>query len=90
MLVWCSVNRTTKEGKTLGPEQRISAYAALRAVTIDAAWQNFEERTKGSIEVGKLADFVVLAENPLSVEPARIKDIRILETIVGGESVLKD
>jgi predicted amidohydrolase YtcJ len=89
LLVWCSVNRTTKEGKVLGPEQRISPYAALRAVTIDAAWQNFEEKTKGSIEVGKLADLVVLAENPLKVDPARIKDIHIQETIVGGESCFR-
>ncbi len=86
LLVWCSVNRTMKDGRTLGPEQRISAFAALRAVTIDAAWQNFEEKTKGSIEVGKLADLVVLAENPLIVDPARLKDIEVLETIVGGET----
>ena len=54
-----------------------------------AAWQNFEEKTKGTIEPGKLADFVVLAENPLAIDPARIKDIPALETIVGGESWYK-
>jgi predicted amidohydrolase YtcJ len=86
LLVWCSVNRLMKDGKTLGPEQRIGIYAALRAVTIDAAWQNFEEKTKGSIEAGKLADLVVLAENPLTADPLRLKDIKILETIVGGET----
>src|SRR5262245_24953164 len=89
LLVWCSVNRMMKDGKTLGPEQRVSPFAALKAVTIDAAWQNFEENTKGSIEVGKQADLVVLAENPLTAEPARLKDIEILETIVGGETCFK-
>lgn len=89
LLVWCSVNRMMKDGTILGPEQRISPYAALRAVTIDAAWQNFEEETKGSLEVGKLADLVVLAENPLTSDPARLKDIEILETIVGGQTCFK-
>jgi len=87
LLVWCSVNRQTRDGKLLGDDQRISPFAALRAVTSDAAWQNFEEASKGTIEVGKLADFVVLAENPLQVDSAHIKDIPILETIVAGESV---
>ncbi|HEY2415137.1 MAG TPA: amidohydrolase [Pirellulaceae bacterium] len=87
LLVWCSVNRLTKDGQTLGDDQRISTFAALRAVTSDAAWQNFEESSKGTIEVGKLADFVVLAENPLKIDSTRIKDISILETVVAGETV---
>ena len=86
-LVWDAVNRVTTSGKVLGPAQRITPYQALRAVTIDAAWQNFEEDNKGSIAVGKLADFVVLEENPLTVDPERIRDIRVLATIVGGETV---
>ena len=86
-LVWDAVNRITTSGKVLGPEQRITPREALRAVTIDAAWQNHEERSKGSIEVGKLADFVVLEENPLSVAPEHIRDIRVLTTIVGDEVV---
>lgn len=88
-LVWVSVNRLTTGGKVLGPEQKITAQQALRAITIDAAWQNFEENIKGSIEPGKLADFVVLAENPLTVESVKIKDIPILETIVAGKTVYK-
>jgi predicted amidohydrolase YtcJ len=87
LLVWCSVNRITRDGKLLGDGQRISAFASLRAVTADAAWQNFEEASKGTIEVGKLADFVVLAENPLQIDPLGIKDIPILETIVAGDTV---
>jgi len=88
--VWVSVNRLTTSGKILGPEQRITPQQALRAVTIDAAWQNFEENIKGSIEPGKFADFVVLAENPLTIEPTKIKDIPILETIVAGKTVYKN
>ena len=88
-LVWVSVNRLTKSNKVLGPEQRVSVKEALRAVTIDAAWQNFEEDIKGSIEVGKFADFVILAENPFTVEPVKIRDIAVLETIVGGRTVYK-
>jgi len=86
-LVWDAVNRLTTSGKVLGPDQRITVREALRAVTIDAAWQNHEEDRKGSIEVGKLADFVLLEDNPLTIEPDRIRDIRVLSTIVGGEVV---
>jgi len=89
LLVWAAVNRLTRDGKVLGPQQRISVAEALRAVTIDAAWQNFEEERKGSIEPGKLADFVVLDENPLTVEPRRLKDIIVLETVVDGETVYR-
>ena len=86
-LVWDAVNRITTSGKVLGPEQRITPREALRAVTIDAAWQNHEEDLKGSIEIGKLADFVVLEENPLIVAREHIRDIRVLSTIVGDEVV---
>jgi hypothetical protein len=89
LLVWAAVDRRTRNGEVLGPQQRISVAEALRAVTLDAAWQNFEERDKGSIEAGKLADFVVLAENPVKVESRRLKDIAVLETIVGGETVYR-
>jgi hypothetical protein len=89
LLVWCAVNRVTRDGKVLGSEQRIGAYDALAAVTRDAAWQSYEEATKGTLEPGKLADFVVLAENPLTVDPMRIKDISIVETIVGGQTVYR-
>jgi predicted amidohydrolase YtcJ len=86
-LVWVSVNRLTKSERVLGGDQRVTAVEALRAITADAAWQNFEEKQKGSIEVGKLADFAVLSDNPLTVEPQRIREIQVLRTIVAGEGV---
>ena len=85
-LVWVAVNRLTRSGTVLGAGERITPEQALRAVTIDAAWQCFEEKTKGSIEKGKLADLVILDRNPLTIEPVRIRDIRVLETIVGGKT----
>jgi predicted amidohydrolase YtcJ len=86
-LVWAAVNRRTRSGFVVGPDERISVERALRAVTIDAAWQHFEEESKGSLEPGKLADLVILSANPLEVDGERIADIRVLETVVGGERV---
>jgi hypothetical protein len=87
--IWAAVNRITASGEVLGPEQRIPVIEALRAATINGAYQLFEEETKGSIEVGKLADFVVLSENPLQVDPMTIKDIQVLETIKEGKTIFK-
>jgi predicted amidohydrolase YtcJ len=83
--VFAAVNRITRNGEVLGPEFRLTPEEALRSVTIDAAWQTFDEKRKGSIEVGKLADFTILAENPLSVPPEGIKDIKVEEVIIGGK-----
>ncbi|MFZ4110737.1 MAG: amidohydrolase, partial [Polymorphobacter sp.] len=78
-----AVNRTTRSGHVLGPDQRLTPMEALQAMTIWPAYQHFEEATKGSIEPGKLADFVILDKNPLAVPPATIKDIKVLETMRG-------
>jgi len=86
-LLWASVNRVTRSGKVLGPEQRVSPLEALKSMTINAAFQYFEENRKGSITVGKLADLTVLSANPLTVEPMTIKDIQIEETIKEGISI---
>lgn len=89
MAVWAAVNRVSTSGQVIGPEQRVSPLEALRAYTIHAAYQHFRETEIGSIEKGKLADFVILGENPLTCDPMRIKDIRVLETIVGGQTVYR-
>lgn len=88
-LIAVAVNRTTSGGKVLGETEKIRAIEALKAVTINAAWQNFEEKEKGSIEVGKLADFVILNSNPADIVPDQIQNIQVLETVVGGETVYK-
>jgi len=86
-LVWAAVNRLTSSGRPIGPAERIPPMQALRAVTLDAAFQGFEEDRKGSLEPGKLADLVILSDSPLEVPRERIDRIRVLETIVAGESV---
>jgi predicted amidohydrolase YtcJ len=84
-LVWAAANRRTRSGFVVGEEQRIPVLAALRAVTIDAARQHFEEAEKGSLEPGKLADLVILSRSPLET-PETIDAIQVLETIVGGRT----
>ena len=85
--VWSAVNRISRKGVLNGPDQRITPYQALQAITINAAYQYGEEKTKGSIEVGKLADLVVLSANPLTVPTMQIKDIKVVETIKEGKTV---
>ena len=87
MLVWTAVNRVTSTGKVLGKDEAIPVLDALRGVTSEAAWQNFEEKDRGSIEPGKLADFVILDRNPLTVPPMELRDLQVLETLIGGEPV---
>jgi len=86
--VWCAVNRISYEGSVVGKHEAISVMEALRAITINAAWQIFKEDKLGSIEKGKFADLVILSDNPLDI-PSKIKDIVVEETIVGGISVFK-
>ena len=86
-LVWSAVNRVTRSGQTLGEEQKISVEDALKAITINGAYQYFEEDGKGSLVAGKLADLVILSDNPLDVDPLTIKDIQVIETIKEGTTV---
>jgi len=76
-------------GEVVGPEQRVPPIVGLKAITLWAAYQHFEEKTKGSIEPGKVADFVVLSANPIRIDPLRIADIQVLETIKAGQSVYR-
>ncbi len=83
--MWVATTRTTAEGHQLGPEQCISAYDALKAVTLDAAYLLGQDNSKGSIEVGKFADFTILDTNPLAVPVNDIKDIKVKATVLGGK-----
>jgi predicted amidohydrolase YtcJ len=84
-----TVNRTTRTGYVLGPQHRVEPLVALKAMTLWAAYQHFEEKTKGSLEVGKLADFVILSDNPLTIEPAKFADLTVVETIKEGKTVYR-
>jgi len=84
--MWCAVNRVTPSGRVLGENERISADSALRSVTTNAAYQLHADDEFGSIECGKAADFTVLEDNPLTVDPMAIKDIGVWGTIVGGSA----
>ena len=86
-LVSITVNRKTRSGHILGPHQRATVMQALHAVTLGAAYQYFEEDTKGSITVGKQADLVILGENPLTADPEGLEFVPILETFSRGRSV---
>ena len=88
-LLWIATNRETRSGFVLGPDQRASVIQAIRALTLSAAYQYFEEKEKGSITVGKRADLVILGANPLAVEKSELKDIPIIETIARGKSVYR-
>jgi len=81
--------RKTRSGRVLGADQRVDAVTALKALTLDGAYVYKEEDTKGSIEVGKLADFVILDGNPLEVAPEHLTDIGIVETIKEGKTVYR-
>jgi predicted amidohydrolase YtcJ len=88
-LVDAGVNRALADGTVIGEKERVSPYVALKAVTSYAAFQIKEEKAKGTLEQGKLADLVILAENPLKVDPKTIKDIKVMATIKEGETVFE-
>ena len=81
------VRNMWRSDELLAPEERVPAAAALRAMTIDAAWQCHSDHEVGSLAAGKFADFVVLAEDPLTVAPETLGEIKVLETWVGGRQV---
>jgi predicted amidohydrolase YtcJ len=84
-----TVTRRSRSGDIIGPAQRVDVMTALKAMTIWPAWQHFEEDTKGSIEVGKLADFVVLDQDPTSIDPENLDQIKVVETIKEGTTIFR-
>jgi predicted amidohydrolase YtcJ len=87
MILHTTVNRTSRSGEIIGPDQRVSPYVALKSITDWAAYQYFEEDAKGTLTTGKLADLVILDNDPLQVEPRAIGDIRVLETVKEGKTI---
>ncbi|GAB3286359.1 amidohydrolase [Parahaliea aestuarii] len=86
LLLWSTVNRVSTSGQVIGADERVPAMDALRAMTIDAAWQIFREDELGSLEVGKYADLVVLDGDPLG-DPADLRDLQVVRTVVGGVTI---
>lgn len=86
-LLWASANRKTRSGKTLGPDERIDTYQALLAITRNAAYQAFEEDRKGTLEVGKLADLVVLSRNPLTMKRSSLLKLSVNSTWSHGRQI---
>lgn len=89
MMLWSAVNRISRGGANVGPDQRITPYEGLQAMTINVAGQYDEGDTKGSLTQGKLADLVILDQNPLKVDPMKIKEIKVSETIKEGKTIYK-
>jgi hypothetical protein len=88
-MVWTAVTRQSRKGKIIGPAERVSVWQALKALTVDAAWQIREEDSKGTIAEGRLADLVILDADPMTVPIGKILDIGVVETFKEGESVYK-
>ena len=82
---WCAVNRLTASGRCLGESERIDVGAALHAITLGAAYTLHLDGEIGSIETGKRADFAVLEEDPFSVDPMALKDVKVWGTVQGGQ-----
>jgi len=86
-MLWSAVNRVSRAGAEVGPDQRVTPYEGLKAMTEWVAEEYDEQATKGTLEAGKVADLVVLDKNPLKVDPMAIKDIKVLETIKEGVTI---
>lgn len=87
--VWTAVNRFSRSGIVIGEKERTTPYLALQAITSFAAYELFDENLKGTLTVGKLADFVVLDKNPLKIDPLDIRSIQVVETIKEGKSIYR-
>ena len=87
MAIQSMVTRKDMEGRVWGGNQKISVDEALKVGTINGAYASFEEDVKGSITIGKYADFVILEQDPHDVDPDRIKHIPVARTVVGGRTM---
>ena len=83
-LMWCAVNRVTASGRVAGPDQRVDVAEALRGVTINAAYSLKLEDEIGSIEPGKRANLTILDDNPITVDPMKIRDVKVWGTVMEG------
>ena len=83
------MNRVSRSGTIIGQAERTTPYLALQAITTFAYYELFDENLKGTLTVGKLADFVILDKNPLKVPPIEIKNIKVVETIKEGKTIFK-
>ncbi len=86
-VVWATVNRTSRSGTVIGPDERVTPFEAMKMITLWGAEQFGEQANKGSIKEGKLADLVVLSDNPITMDPAEINQVQVLETIKEGKTV---
>ncbi len=86
-IMWSTVNRVSRSGKVMGPGERLTPLEALKCITIWGAYQHFEEDRKGSLTEGKLADLVILSDNPLTIDPMLLNTITVQETIKEGLTV---
>lgn len=86
-VMWSARARVTRSGKILGADERADAYTALQGLTTGPAWQIFEEDEKGMIRTGLKADFVILSQDPMTTDTARVRDIEVFETIKGGKVI---
>jgi predicted amidohydrolase YtcJ len=90
LTVYAAVTRQTLDGKNPGgwfPEQKLSVAETIEAYTMGSAYAEFQEKQKGSIAAGKLADMVIVSEDLFAIDPAKIREARVLKTIVGGKVV---
>jgi predicted amidohydrolase YtcJ len=88
-MVWSAVTRQSRSGEIIGPDERVDPWQALKALTIEAAWQIREEDSKGTIATGKLADLVILDGDPTTVPADQLLDIAVVETFKEGRSVYR-
>ena len=88
-VAWATVNRTSRSGTVMGSDERVTPLEAMKMITLWGAEQFGEQANKGSLEPGKLADMVILSDNPLTIDPMKINTIVVLETIKEGATVYK-